>query len=67
MHYKIVPKCATLTFRWEPALAIVTPTDTSVLNLSNWNIQLVITYDSKPAPKPEAVPSEEREGGTENP
>lgn len=52
MNYQVIPNVATLTFKWEPALVVATPDHSSVLNLSNWNIQLVITYDSKSAPLP---------------
>lgn len=51
INYQLVQNYATLNFKWEPSIAIANPEHSNILNLSNWNIQVVITYDSKPAPK----------------
>ena len=59
INYQLVPNLATFNFRWEPSLTIVTPQDSNILNLSNWNIQVIITYESKQAPKPVAAESEQ--------
>ncbi len=61
INYQVIPNTATLNFKWEPSLAISAPDHSNILNLSNWNIQMVITFPSKVPPKPQEPAAESPE------